>query len=28
VRSCRAVVQDFMFEFAAALEDLQALAPT
>ncbi len=26
VRSCRAVVQDFMTEFAAALEDLQALA--
>jgi NAD(P)H-dependent flavin oxidoreductase YrpB (nitropropane dioxygenase family) len=26
VRSCRAVVQDFITEFAAALEDLQALA--
>jgi NAD(P)H-dependent flavin oxidoreductase YrpB (nitropropane dioxygenase family) len=26
VRSCRAVVQDFMTEFAEALEDLQALA--
>ncbi len=26
VRSCRSVVQDFMTEFAAALEDLQALA--